>query len=312
MSMLGVEQVTYGVEDRDTCRRFWLDFGLTLLDDTPERALFETAEGTNIELRDAHDAGLPAAMVEGATGRETIWGVDDQATLDAIADELSSDRDVSRDDDGTLHSTDADGYGIGFRLSARRPLPENKTLYNSVGSNDRIDARATVYDRATPQRIAHAVFLVKDIEAMVAFYRDRLGFVTTDRYPSHGHFLRCGGASEHHNLFLLDGKGTMGLHHVAFEVRDIHEVFGGGCHMDSLGWETHLGPGRHPISSAYFWYFRNPCGGAAEYDADTDVVTDDWQPRVFEPTPDSFAEWALADGINKYGGTQTIKIEKNS
>jgi len=312
MSILGVDQITYGVEDRDTCRQFWLDFGLTLLDDTAERTLFETAEGTNIELRDAADAGLPDAMVEGATGRETIWGVEGQATLDAIADELSSDRDVSLDDDGTLRSTDADGYGIGFRLSARRPLPENKTLYNSIGSNDRIDARATVYDRATPQRIAHAVFLVKDIEAMVSFYRDRLGFITTDRYPAHGHFLRCGGASEHHNLFLLDGKGAMGLHHVAFEVRDIHEVFGGGCHMDSLGWETHLGPGRHPISSAYFWYFRNPCGGAAEYDADTDVVTDDWQPRVFEPTPDSFAEWALADGINKYGGTQTIKIEKNS
>jgi catechol 2,3-dioxygenase-like lactoylglutathione lyase family enzyme len=312
MSIIGVDQITYGVEDRDTCRRFWLDFGLALVDDTPERTLFETAEGTCIELRDAGDAGLPAALIEGATGRETIWGVDDQTTLESIADELSTDRDVGRDDGGTLHSTDADGYGIGFRLSARRPLPENKTLYNSIGSNDRIDARATVYDRATPQRIAHAVFLVGDIQAMVSFYRDRLGFVTTDRYPSHGHFLRCDGASEHHNLFLLDGKGTMGLHHVAFEVRDIHEVFGGGCHMDSLGWETHLGPGRHPISSAYFWYFRNPCGGAAEYDADTDVVTDDWQPRVFEPTPESFAEWALADGINKYGGTQTIKIEKNS
>ena len=312
MSVIGVDQITYGVEDREKCRQFWLDFGLSLIDDTIERTLFETAEGTNIELRNIDDDSLPAAIVEGSTGRETIWGVDDQATLDAISAELSSDRAVTSTDDGTLHSTDPNGYGIGFRLTARHALPENVTLYNSVGSAQRIDARAKVYDRAIPQRIAHAVFLVQDIATMISFYRDRLGFVTTDSYPEHGHFLRCGGAREHHNLFLLDGKGSMGLHHVSFEVRDIHEVFGGGCHMDSLGWETHLGPGRHPISSAYFWYFRNPCGGAAEYDADTDIVTDDWQPRVFEPTPDSFAEWALADGINKYGGTQTINVGKKS
>lgn len=312
MSLIGLDQITYGVEDRDLCRRFWLDFGLSLVDDGAERTLFETAEGGNVELRDIDDAALPPAVVEGSTGRETIWGVDDQASLDALAAELSKDREVTTDSDGALHTRDPNGYGIGFRLTRRRALADNETLYNSVGSAGRIDTRGKVYQRATPQRLAHAVFLINDMAAMVDFYRDRLGFVTTDRYPEHGHFLRCGGADEHHNIFLLDGKGAMGLHHVSFEVRDIHEVFGGGCHMDGLGWETHLGPGRHPISSSYFWYFRNPCGGAAEYDADSDVVTEAWQPRVFEPTPDSFAEWAMADGIKRYDGTQTIKVGKGS
>ena len=35
-----------------------------------------------------------------------------------------------------------------------------------------------------------------------------------------------------------------GLNHVAFTVRDIHEVFGGGLHFSRCGWETQLGPGR--------------------------------------------------------------------
>jgi hypothetical protein len=134
-----------------------------------------------------------------------------------------------------------------------------------------------------------------------------LGFKLTDRYPGAGHFYRAPGSTDHHNLFLLRRGDALGFHHVAFDVRDIHEVFGGGFHMTRRGWETHLGPGRHPISSAYFWYFRNPCGGAAEYDFDTDVVTDAWVPRDFEPGPEAFAEWALEDGVERYRGMQTTK-----
>ena len=66
-------------------------------------------------------------------------------------------------------------------------------------------------------------------------------------------------------------------------MRDIHEVFGGGMHIDRCGWETQLGPGRHPVSSAYFWYFQNPAGALIEYYADEDVLTPEWQPREFEP-----------------------------
>ena len=69
-----------------------------------------------------------------------------------------------------------------------------------------------------------------------------------------------------------------------------------------------LGPGRHPISSCYFWYFKNPCGGAAEYDFDSDVMTDDWQPEDWESIPASFAEWTLAEGIQRYETIQTGKV----
>ena len=79
---------------------------------------------------------------------------------------------------------------------------------------------------------------------------------------------------------------------------DIHEVFGGGLHFSRCGWETQLGPGRHPISSAYFWYFKNPAGGLIEYYADEDQLTADWQPREFEPGPTVFAEWAVDGGLD--------------
>ena len=67
--------------------------------------------------------------------------------------------------------------------------------------------------------------------------------------------------------------------------------------MTRRGWRTALGPGRHPVSSCYFWYFHSPCGGAAEYDFDSDVVDERWVPGVFEQTPEVFAEWCLAEGM---------------
>ena len=135
----------------------------------------------------------------------------------------------------------------------------------------------------------------------------QLGFKITDSYPGRGHFLRGGASHHHHNLFLLDpGIGKRGFHHMAFEVGSMHELFGGGNNMTRNGWDTMLGPGRHPISSCYFWYFKNPCGGAAEYDFDTDIVTDEWVPRDWAPTPESFAEWAL-EGIDTGRGLQVTK-----
>ena len=143
------------------------------------------------------------------------------------------------------------------------------------------------------------VFFVKDVHACEAFYNKIFDFVISDRYPNKGAFMRCDDVGGHHDIFLLqrpDGKA--GLNHVAFTVRDIHEVFGGGMNISRLGWDTELGPGRHPISSAFFWYFKNPAGALVEYYADEDELTGEWQPREFEPGPTVFAEWAISGGID--------------
>ena len=112
------------------------------------------------------------------------------------------------------------------------------------------------------------------------FYTERLGFIASDSYPGRGYFLRGGASNHHHDLFLLDVGKKRGFHHLAFELSSIHELFGGGLNMTRRGWRTALGPGRHPVSSCYFWYFHSPCGGAAEYDFDSDVVDERWVPGV--------------------------------
>jgi hypothetical protein len=127
----------------------------------------------------------------------------------------------------------------------------------------------------------------------------KLGFTVSDRYPERGCFLRCAPEGGHHDLFLLQlPQPRRGLNHVAFTVRDVHEVFGGGMHMSRCGWDTEIGPGRHPISSAIFWYCPSPAGALVEYYTDEDQLTADWKARDFTPGPTVFAEWAIKGGID--------------
>jgi catechol-2,3-dioxygenase len=168
-----------------------------------------------------------------------------------------------------------------------------------------------MYKSAVPMEMGHVAFMVPDAEIQKQFYAGRLGFRVSDGYPGRGYFLRGGASNNHHNFFALNpgGKGNkLGFHHVAFEIGSIHELFGGGLNMTRKGWKTMLGPGRHPISSCYFWYFLNPCGGGAEYDFDSDVVDQNWVAGEFEQKPEAFAEWCLAAGMEEsllYKGVQT-------
>jgi catechol 2,3-dioxygenase-like lactoylglutathione lyase family enzyme len=303
MSFIGIDAVTYGVGNMDTARRFFTDWGLRRVSSGKTRTVFETQAKCQVILRPRGAAGLPKAIQRGNTLVEAIWGVSAKRDLVAIARELSADRDVTVDRDGTVHSTDPMGLGIAFRRSRRKPVKAARTPINTPGAAERIDAQSDFHDKANPIRIGHMVFNVPDLGAMVDFYTKRLGFHISDRYVGHGVFMRCAATGNHHNLFLLqspDGKAA--LNHVAFEVRDIHEVFGGGLNVTRRGWKTEIGPGRHPASSAYFWYFKNPCGGAIEYFADEDFLTPKWKPRGIKVSPENFAEWALPDGIRRFGG----------
>src|SRR5581483_11247850 len=117
MDITGIDAIRYGTDDLADAHRYLLDLGLKEVEHGSAGSRFVTMDGGEVELRAISDAGLPAAAAGGATIREVVWGVASQAALDRIGAELEKDRRVTRDADGTLHSTDATGFGIGFRLS---------------------------------------------------------------------------------------------------------------------------------------------------------------------------------------------------
>jgi len=305
MSVLGIDEITYGADDLPTCRRFFLDWGLHLVSESADELVFETLNGARVVVAATGKAGLPLALEAGPTLREVVWGVASESDLRAYEENIRKEPGFVSGN-GRVGCTDPNGLAVRLQVTQKREVQVDSAAYNTWSKKDRINQASPAYERATPIEVGHVVFFVKDVVACEKFYTERFGFAASDRYPGRGAFLRCAPEGGHHNLFLLQRPtADAALNHVAFKVRDIHEVFGGGMHISRCGWETQLGPGRHPISSAYFWYFKNPAGALAEYYADEDQLTADWEPRAFEPGPTVFAEWAIDGGID--GNTRRQK-----
>jgi catechol 2,3-dioxygenase-like lactoylglutathione lyase family enzyme len=307
MAIIGIDTVVYGVEDLDTGVRFFTDWGLKKVRGAKGAVVFETRQGTQVVLRPHDDPDLPPAPDPGSSAREVIWGVKSKRDLDAIERELAKDRPVRRDRAGVIHAIDPMGFGVGFRVWRGRRLEAARAPVNAPGRRDRVGKHGSLRARARPARLGHVVFFAPDFAEAETFYTKRLGFVVSDRIRGRAVYLRCAKESDHHNLFYMKTEQPRPtFNHLAFEVEDIHAVIGGGMYINERGWETEIGPGRHKASSAYFWYFKNPCGGAAEYFADSDWCDARWKPQTFAAEPAIFAEWAVPRGIPRFTGGERM------
>jgi catechol 2,3-dioxygenase-like lactoylglutathione lyase family enzyme len=279
-------------------RRFLDDWGVAQVSVTADQLIYRTRDGAEVIVRPKEAADLPLPIEPGNTVREVIWGAADQQELDQTLETLRAVDSFRIGADGLPRVTDPNGLSLAFRVSKRTPIVVQPTQPNAPGSHQRVNQRSPIHTQAHPINIGHVVLFAADFAAMRAFYTEKLGFVISDEYPNHGVFTRCQQVGDHHNLFMLNRPGRAGVNHVAFTVTDIHEVIGGGIAMSKKGWKTEIGPGRHPISSAYFWYFENPLAAPLEYYADEDYCTEQWKPSTFERKPELFAEWAITGGID--------------
>jgi catechol 2,3-dioxygenase-like lactoylglutathione lyase family enzyme len=282
MTIMGVQTVIFGVDDVALCHRFFTDFGLKPSRQAQDLIEYALPEGSCVIVKKSSDPSLPAPYMEGSGVREVIWGVDTQAALDAIEQDMRRDREVSKDADGTLHTKDDYGLATGFRLFARKRLEAKEELVNSPGRSVRWNRHRTWYNQATPQLIHHVVFGCRDLDPAIAFYRDRLKFRITDIARDRGVFFRADGRNDHHNIFWARTEKPIFMH-VSFGVENLDELLAGANHMQRQGWKSKLGLGRHRISSTLYFYIQSPAGGEAEYSADTDCLDDSWEPRIWEP-----------------------------
>lgn len=91
-------------------------------------------------------------------------------------------------------------------------------------------------------KLGHAVLMVEDLERSVEFYTQVLGFQVSDAYseemvPGGMVFLRFN--TDHHGVALIGGaKGASQnaeLHHMAFEVPSLEDVFRARAHLKAHG-----------------------------------------------------------------------------
>ena len=289
MSVTGIEKLEFGVDNLTHCAKFMRDFGLTG-DASGQR--FTTLSGARVELNPIDSPDLPPAFEAGNTLRRMTWAVATQDELDALRPTLAQQPGFRQVGDA-LECLDPNGMTLRVQVSQQVPVELNVEPINQWGDARRIDTPSPVYDRAQPINVGHVVFFVEELAAVEKFYREVLGFQVSDRYINRAVFLRCGPRGGHHNLFLLQLPNRKR----------------GRFAMKKNDWSTFIGPGRHPVSSAYFWYVNSPTGGAFEYYTNDDYLTENWQPRELEHSLISFTEWAVEGGIDHDTRRQQKKPE---
>lgn len=281
MNIIGPDGLVFGVDDVAACTQYLTDYGLEPIGN----GRFEALDGTYIQLASKDDPGLPPALGTAAMLRKTVYGVADVATLERIATDLSRDREVKRLADGSIESVDDMGFALGFQLTVRRPLSMAPELVNAPGTAPQrgpnelgVPGAGPIVPR--PRSLSHVVYFVPDAAKAEAFYAERLGFRTTDRFENVGPFMQPAGTLDHHTLFMIQTPPFMkGCEHFTFHMGGPTEVLAAGTNFVAKGYESFWGPGRHRFGSNWFWYFNSPLGCHVEYDADMDLHDATWQPR---------------------------------
>lgn len=292
MKIIGPDALVFGVDDVEACKTYLLDYGLSDEGD----GVFATLDGTGVVVKEKDDASLPAPLPTGNMLRKTIWGCVDQASVDAIAAELSKDREVKKLADGSIEAVDDLGFVLGFRVSKRRAISLPAEKINSPGApwarkhNEiAVDPNAPL---PKPRTMGHFAIFVPDSKKLEAFY-NRIGFRATD-YLGAGMFLQSQAGEEHHQVFFIQTPPQMqGMEHIAFHVAGPQELMTAGIAFDKKGYSSFWGPGRHIMGSNWFWYFNSPLGCRFEYDADMDVHDKSWQPRSVPGVTDSTQAYLL-------------------
>lgn len=277
MNIIGPDALVFGVDDLAACRQYLVDYGLKDVG----HGRFEALDGTGVVVKAKDDPSLPPAMGTASMLRETVYGVADTATLDAIEAELRRDGEVKREG-GVLRCVDDMGFALAFQVTVRRTIAMPAETVNAPGAApqrgpNRIGVTPAM--AALPRSLSHVVYFVPDAAKAEAFYV-RLGFVCTDRFTGVGPFLRPAGTLDHHTLFFIQTPPHMkGCEHFTFHMGGPTEVLLAGRRFVEKGYESFWGPGRHLFGSNWFWYFNSPLGCHVEYDADMDLHDASWTAR---------------------------------
>ncbi|GGO76483.1 glyoxalase [Marinobacterium nitratireducens] len=283
MNIIGPDYLVFGVDDVAACVQYLTDYGLKPVDVDENGGYLQALDGTGVLIRHREHPGLPPAMDTANSLRETVYGVADEAALEAIEAELAKDRNVIRGEDGVLRTVDDMGFALGFQLTTRRTLDMPAEAINAPGSevpNRPVNELGASDEMpALPRSLSHVVYFVPDAAKAEAFYA-RLGFVCTDRFTGVGPFLRPAGTLDHHTLFFIQTPPFMkGIEHFTFHMGGPTDVMIAGTRFLEKGYESFWGPGRHQFGSNWFWYFKSPMGCNVEYDADMDLHDDRWSAR---------------------------------
>jgi catechol 2,3-dioxygenase-like lactoylglutathione lyase family enzyme len=281
MSILKIEDVAYvcfAAPDLAEMRAFLDDFGLAVTEATPTRLTARGAGPSPV----AHVTELGDAGFVGVAFRaESVGDLERLAAAEGVSVE-------TLDLPGGGHVVtlaDPDGHRVDVVAgqAPAEPLPVAAAqAWNHAAARDRLRATKRIAAGAAQVvRLGHVVLNVSNFRASEQWYKQRLGFITSDEIRlspefALGAFLRCDrgeAPTDHHTLFLVQGRNGPGFNHAAYEVADLDDLMRGHQRLKDAGRQAEWGVGRHILGSQVFDYWRDPWGHTLEHWTDGDLFT---------------------------------------
>ncbi|RIX71500.1 glyoxalase, partial [Acidovorax cavernicola] len=142
MSVLGIDEITYGADDLSSCRRFFLDWGLTLVQEQADRLVFECLNGCRVIVVDSQCSDLPAAIEDGPTLREVVWGAQSEADVQRFAQsvrDLPGFVQLAGEQGGRVGCTDPNGMAVRLQVTRKRDIEIKDAEYNTWNRKGRIN-----------------------------------------------------------------------------------------------------------------------------------------------------------------------------
>jgi catechol 2,3-dioxygenase-like lactoylglutathione lyase family enzyme len=137
------------------------------------------------------------------------------------------------------------------------------------------------FNGVMPLKLGHIAYTCPDVQGLVQFYCDMLGFRVSDWRGDFFAFLRC--SRDHHTVnFLRDAKTA--IHHIAFELRDWSDIKRASDMLAKSNIHLTWGPLRHIIGHNIAIYHQNPDGVVIEFFCEMDQIHDE-ELGFFEPRP---------------------------
>src|ERR1700709_1681523 len=199
------------------------------------------------------------------------WEVADAAALDALAARPETAAGERAPAPGTL----ADNRRVKRLISFRDPAGNRLEAFYGAEIDDRpfLPGRSISGFRTGPLGLGHAVLTVENIDAVMPFYVDVLGFGLSDymQKPFRAYFFHIN--ARHHSLALIE-TGRNGMHHLMVELFSLDDV--GQCYDIALSQQDRVNVtlGRHTNDFMTSFYAKTPssfmveCGwGGREIDA---------------------------------------------
>jgi catechol 2,3-dioxygenase-like lactoylglutathione lyase family enzyme len=167
--------------------------------------------------------------------------------------------------------------GIHEALAFKDPKGTTLEIFSEFGFAD----EDTTFTGVMPLKLGHIAYTCPDVQGLVAFYCDTLGFRVSDWRSDYFAFLRC--SRDHHTVNFLRNEKTA-IHHIAFEVRDWSDIKRACDLLARNGITLTWGPIRHIIGHNIAIYHKNPDGVTIEFFCDMDQMFDE-ELGFFEPRP---------------------------